>query len=91
MTMHHVQDIPAMFRKFRSMLKDGGFIALADLDAEDGSFHTEDTGVFHFGFDRDAFSGVASDAGFSKVDVVSASVIQKPHKDFPVFLLTGFR
>lgn len=91
MTMHHVADIGAMFKKFHSMLNDGGFVAIADLDVEDGSFHTEDTGVFHLGFDRDAILEVALAAGFRNVDVGSASVVHKPQGDFPVFLLTGFR
>lgn len=91
MTMHHIEDVSALFGKFHSMLNDGGFIAISDLDSEDGSFHTEDTGVFHFGFDRNAILKVASDAGFRNVDISSASVVHKPQGDFPVFLLTGFR
>ncbi len=91
MTMHHIENIGAMFRKFRSMLKDGGFIAIADLDLEDGSFHTDDTGVKHFGFDRGELSKAASDAGFKEVQVSSASVVHRPNGDFPVFLLTAIR
>ena len=91
MTMHHIADIEAMFRKFHSLLNDGGFIAISDLDVEDGSFHTEDTGVFHFGFDRNAISRIALEAGFRNVGVASASVVVKPQGDFPVFLLTAFR
>lgn len=91
MTMHHVENIDAMFRRFHSMIKEGGFVAISDLDLEDGSFHTEDTGVFHFGFERDAFAKSAADAGFRAVQVASASVVQKPQGDFPVFLLTAVR
>ncbi|MEJ2228287.1 MAG: class I SAM-dependent methyltransferase [Alphaproteobacteria bacterium] len=91
MTMHHIADIEAMFRKFHSMLKDGGFIAIADLDLEDGSFHTDDTGVKHFGFDRDEFAKSAASAGFAEVQISSASVIHRPNGDFPVFLLTAAR
>lgn len=89
MTMHHVDDISAMFDKFYSMLNDGGVIAIADLDIEDGAFHTEDTGVFHFGFDRKNISNSAMESGFRDVKVISASVMQKPHGNYPVFLLTG--
>ncbi len=39
-------------------------IAISDLDKEDGSFHTEDTGLYHFGFERDAITSVANLAGF---------------------------
>ena len=91
MTMHHIQNIDAMFVKFHAMLKDGGFIALADLESEDGSFHTENTGVHHFGFDKDAFAKSASAANFQKIKIQSASAIQKSYGNFPVFLLTAIR
>lgn len=91
MTMHHIQDIPAMLTKFFSMLRQGGFIALADLDTEDGSFHSEDTGVFHNGFDREEFAGLTGDCGFRDISKSTANIIRKPHGDFPVFLLTAFR
>jgi len=91
MTMHHIEHISAMFRKFYAMTKAGGFIAISDLDAEDGSFHTEDTGVFHHGFDRAEFANAAIDAGFTSVCTCSASVVHKPQGDFGVFLLTAIR
>ena len=89
MTMHHVKDIEAMFIKFYSLLNDGGIIAISDLDKEDGSFHTEDTGVYHFGFERDEIAVAAKHAGFREVQVVDASVMQKSEGNFPVFLLTA--
>lgn len=90
MTMHHIKDIAAMFAKFHAMLNKGGFIAIADLDREDGSFHTEDTGVHHAGFDRETITKLAADAGFKNVATVTVSVINKRGKDYPVFLLVGF-
>lgn len=89
MTMHHVKDIDAMLVKFYSLLNENGIIALADLDKENGSFHTDDTGVYHFGFDRDAIAKAANLAGFKQVKIIDASVINKPHGDFSVFLLTA--
>ncbi len=91
MTMHHVKDIPAMFARFRDMVTPGGFIAISDLDTEEGGFHTEDTGVHHHGFDREQIAGVARSAGFQNVEVTTASVIAKPQGDYPVFLLTGYK
>jgi len=91
MTMHHVQDIAAMFGKFHRLVKPGGFIAISDLDSEDGSFHTEDTGVHHHGFDRDKFADAARSAGFRDVTVTTASLMHKPQGAFTVFLLTGYR
>lgn len=89
MTMHHVRDIDSMFHKFYAALNDDGFIAISDLDEEDGSFHTEDTGVHHFGFCRDAIAEVAENALFRDISVIDASVMQKPHGDYPVFLLVA--
>ena len=89
MTMHHIKDIQKMFNDFYSMLNDNGVIAISDLDIEDGTFHTEDTGVFHFGFDRNEFQSKAIAAGFNNVKIISASIDEKPHGKYPVFLLTG--
>jgi 2-polyprenyl-3-methyl-5-hydroxy-6-metoxy-1,4-benzoquinol methylase len=91
MTMHHVRDIDALFLKLHHLLKEGGFIAISDLDLENGSFHTEDTGVFHNGFKRDAIAEVASKAGFSHIEVSTASVVHKPQGDYSVFLLKAYR
>ena len=92
MTLHHIQDIDDIFKKFYSLLReDGGFIALADLDKEDGSFHSEDTGVCHYGFDRDEILDSAKRAGFKELKIVDASVIKKSYGQYPVFLLFGRR
>jgi hypothetical protein len=64
-------------------------IAIADLDEEDGSFHTEDTGVFHNGFDRNELLNFAKNAGFKNLKIQTASTVIKPTGNYPVFLLTG--
>jgi len=91
MTMHHIKDTKAMFQKLHSILKPGGFIAIADLDTEDGSFHTEDTGVEHFGFDREKFTQIAKKAGFKNCTIEDATIIPKSHGDYSVFLLTAYK
>lgn len=89
MTMHHVKDIDSMFTTLYSLLHDDGVIAIADLDTEDGSFHSEDTGVFHSGFDRSAFLNSAKSASFKNLEIVDASIAHKVQGDYSVFLLTG--
>jgi len=89
MTIHHVEDVLALFHKFYRLLKSGGTIALADLDKEDGSFHKEDTGVFHFGFDQEEFASWAKQAGFEDVKIEIVSVAKKPYGEYPIFLLTA--
>jgi len=91
MTIHHLKEIPALFSKFYNMLNENGFIAIADLDSEDGSFHSEDTGVHHFGFERERLRRIASDAGFVDIQFETVSIIKKPHRDFPVFLMTAVK
>ena len=91
MTIHHLEDTSALLSKLYDMLDDGGFIALADLDSEDGSFHSDNTGVFHYGFDRQLLAKYAQEAGFKDVNFSLASTISKPHAEFTVFLMTAIK
>ncbi len=89
MTLHHIKDTKALFKKFHKMLKDNGFIAIADLESEDGSFHSDNEGVHHYGFDKEGLKQQAKEAGFEDIRFETASIIKKPHRDFPVFLMTA--
>lgn len=89
MTIHHIEDFQEIFNTFYSLLNENGTLAIADLDKEDGSFHSEDTGVFHNGFDRIEFLRFAEDAGFKDLKIQTASVMEKPTGTYTVFLLTG--
>ena len=89
MTMHHIADIDAMFKRFHSLLKPGGFIAIADLDKEDGTFHDEDTGVHHHGFEARELAAAAQEAGFGDVFVEPVSSFSKEERDYPILLVTG--
>jgi SAM-dependent methyltransferase len=92
MAMHHVQDTAALMRSFYQHLRPGGEVALADLDAEDGTFHPPGMeGVFHAGFDRDALGGLLVDAGFVDVRFETACDVQKEGKVWPVFLVTAHK
>ncbi len=89
MTMHHVEDIAKMFQKFYGLLKENGSIALSDLDTEDGTFHKDDTGVFHLGFNREEFLKLAKNAGFRNLKTQTVGFVEKPYGKYSVFLLTG--
>jgi cyclopropane fatty-acyl-phospholipid synthase-like methyltransferase len=91
MTIHHLEDIPALFSKFYDMLDEHGFIAIADLDSEDGTFHSDNEGVFHYGFDRQLLARYAQEAGFKDVIFSLANKISKPHAEFTVFLMTAVK
>ena len=89
MTIHHVEDVGALFEKFYRLVKKGGSIALADLETEDGSFHSDDTGVFHLGFELEEFKTLAQKSGFEAVEISIVTIAKKPTKEYPIFLLTG--
>ena len=91
MTIHHLEDTKALFSKLYTMLNEGGFIAIADLDSEDGSFHSDNTGVFHHGFERETLEKQAKEVGFKEIGFELASTINKPHREFTVFLMTGLK
>lgn len=87
MTMHHIEDISALFHKLYGMLQEKGFIAIADLGSEDGTFHDDNDGVFHFGFDFENLKEIAKAVGFKEIAIQKAHSIEKPHGDFDVFVL----
>jgi ubiquinone/menaquinone biosynthesis C-methylase UbiE len=94
MTLHHVPDTAALFRLWHEMLRPGGYLCLADLDTEDGSFHSDKTGLFHLGFDRERLSRSLQETGFSGVrdttaTAMSREVAGKGKRDFPIFLLVA--
>jgi len=92
MVFHHVGDIGAMARKLYGMLKEGGYIAIADLYAEDGSFHGPQF-QGHKGFDAGSFCGIFESAGFKEVQYQTCFTIRRREgereREYPVFLMTG--
>ena len=92
MAMHHVRDTGRLLQAFAEHLKPAGRIALADLDAEDGSFHPPDTtGVYHHGFDRDALREQLEHHGFSDITFSTALHVERDGRRYPIFLLTATR
>lgn len=89
MTLHHVKDLEALFRQFHACLRPGGRIALADLDAEDGTFHEQADDVHHLGFERPALQELLAGAGFAGLEAATAFEIRRNGRDYPVFLITG--
>jgi len=94
MTLHHVPDSAALFQQWYELLLPGGMLCFADLDAEDGSFHGDNTGVFHLGFERDHLKELLLKAGFREVRDSTATKMTKEiegkgPREFPVFLIIG--
>lgn len=55
MALHHIPKVPELLSRLGSMLGDRGWLAIADLQAEDGSFHMPRT-VPHNGFVPEALA-----------------------------------
>lgn len=90
MAMHHVEDTNLLMQCFAEHLKPGAQVALADLDAEDGSFHPADVeGVYHDGFDRKELQNIMKKNGFKDVQFVTAHIVNKEAKSYLVFLVTA--
>lgn len=94
MALHHVRDVPHLFRWFHEILVPSGRLSFADLDVEDGRFHGDNTGVFHFGFDRTELRRTLGDAGFDDVRDMTATTMTRQgsggeKREFPIFLMTG--
>lgn len=88
MALHHIEDTEHLFQRFADLLEPQGWIALADLDTEDGSFHPPDTqGVYHHGFDRAYLENLLLQQGFESVQFHTPHIVKKAEKSYPVFLL----
>ena len=93
LTLHHIQDVDHILRKFYEVLVPNGYLLVADLDEEDGSFHTDGTTDVHLGFDRDALQRTVETIGFGNVTFSTAYKISKQignqEKTFPLFLMSA--
>jgi ubiquinone/menaquinone biosynthesis C-methylase UbiE len=94
MTLHHIPDTNAILKAFHTLLNPGGWLCIADLDQEDGSFHGIQVDVHH-GFDRDALAAQAAQAGFTDIRFSTVFEIVKTteagSRAYPVFLLLARR
>lgn len=89
MTLHHVENIEPLLLSLKTVLHPDGWIALADLATEDGSFHEDPAGIFHHGFSAGELSGLLERAGFSSVSVSPVTNVIKGDRSYPVLLATA--
>lgn len=95
MTLHHVKDTVSLLKRFYGVLRPSGLLAVADLDSEGGLFHSDNSGVFHFGFGREEMREQCLKAGFQDIRFVQATQIEKPvagaNQQFTIFLMMGMK
>lgn len=89
MVLHHVNDYEAIIYTFHSMLNPGGYLAIADLYPEDGSFHGPEVKV-HWGFDPEKLTEILAIAGFKNIEYHTCFEVKRESgAKYPVFLLVA--
>ena len=93
LVMHHIEDVKDMLAKFRALLEADGYLAVADLDKEPGTFHAASTPYFHDGFARDEFQQMVEEAGFGEVKFSTSYAIRRKNdsgeRDYPIFVMVA--
>jgi len=92
LTLHHIQNTEQILKKFYQLLNPGGYLAIIDLEQEDGSFH-EHHNHFHNGFER---TNLESKLRFNNLKTVSYEVCYELERDYdngkqkyPLFILVS--
>lgn len=93
MALHHVKDVNLVLRKFKNILNKEGYLAIADLYREDGSFHGEGFEA-HNGFDPDELAENLEAQGFSEIFHTKCFTLRKDipgkgNKEFDIFFLSA--
>lgn len=92
MTLHHILELDSILKKFNSILTKGGYLCIADLVEEDGTFHSNHPDFDgHNGFEREMLSKKIEQQGFKVESYQIILNIEKTFEDkiknYPVFLL----
>jgi ubiquinone/menaquinone biosynthesis C-methylase UbiE len=92
MTLHHIADTDAVLRRFSSVLAPSGYLCIADLDTEDGTFHGPGEDVHH-GFNRRTLGEKSSHAGLRVIRFITACTMHKmtagATRTYPIFLMVA--
>ncbi len=96
MALHHVADPARMIERAARLLRPGGVMCIADLDAEDGSYHGDNGEKVHHGFSSGQMAAFFAAAGLQPVGSGVAHTIERRRPDggadaYPVLLSLGQR
>ena len=92
MTMHHIHNIDKAFKVFYDIIKTNGYLCIADLVEEDGTFHGPELNFDgHNGFNKQALSSKLVEHGFTVAYYSTPHTIEKQQansiKKYPLFLM----
>ncbi|MEN8907662.1 MAG: methyltransferase domain-containing protein [Clostridiales bacterium] len=93
MVLHHIDNIEDLLNTFYKFLNSSGYICIADLSKEDGSFHECEFNV-HKGFEKDSLVNMLKKSGFNNINwdicyEVKKQIKNGEEKSFPVFFVTA--
>jgi len=96
MVLHHLRDVSAALQRMVAALRPDGWLAVADLETEDGSFHPDPSGVHHLGFAPESIARWLAAAGCTDINTRTAHTLIKPdaggrERTYPIFLATARR
>jgi len=88
MTLHHIKNIEKAVSIFYSLLNKEGFLCIADLVEEDGTFHPESQNfIGHHGFNKIELTELLYKNGFKTMHYTICYEIEKNDTKYPLFLL----
>jgi len=85
MVLHHIIDLAPVLSGFAELLTDDGSLCVIDLDAEDGSFHTDGFDG-HDGFEHAWLGDRLTEAGFTPPRFEPCGETEKEGRRYTLFL-----
>jgi ubiquinone/menaquinone biosynthesis C-methylase UbiE len=97
MVLHHIIETEKIITIFYKLLNKDGYLCIADLVEEDGSFHAHHEKYDgHNGFDTTQLAAILTSVGFVNIAVCTCCNIERKTdhgtiKTYPIFLMIGAR
>ena len=90
LTLHHIIELEEVLDKFARLLNPRGYLAIIDLEKEDGTFHPEGFNG-HNGFDREILESQLQEADITPISYEVCYELKRDYDDvdqkYPLFLL----
>ncbi|MBF0379351.1 MAG: class I SAM-dependent methyltransferase [Desulfamplus sp.] len=92
--LHHIEDISSFLAVVKKSLKPKGYFCIGDLEKEDGSFHSDNADVRHFGFEEHEIEEYLANCNFEKIKNERYYTVKKPDnsgkiKQYPMFFISA--
>ena len=93
MVLHHISDVEEIIKKWSESLNKGGYLCIADLEEEDGSFHGKGFSGHH-GFSKRKLTEIFKKNDFNFITTSQPHIIKKQDSqgkinEYPIFLMIG--